>query len=157
MRVVPCRVGPNWVDRAEVMIDVESPYTGEMFASVPSMGPIDVDAVMQHAIEASGGWAATSPVTRAEVLRRAADLLEQRRKEVEADLVAEGGKTPYEAAGELAKTAATFRYYSGLVGALDGRSYRAARTRVRHETRCEPVGPVAAITPWNVPLASPAR
>lgn len=112
---------------------------------------------MQYAFEASIGWAATPPAMRAELLGRAADLLDQRRSAIESDLMREGGKTPYEAAGELTKTVATFRYYAGLVGALDGRSYRSARPGVRYETRHEPLGPVVAITPWNVPLASPAR
>jgi aldehyde dehydrogenase (NAD+) len=139
------------------MIEIENPYTGEVFASVPSLGPTDADAVMQYASEASFGWAVTPPALRADLLRRASDLLEERKGEIESDLIAEGGKTPYEAAGELAKTVATFRYYAGLGGGLDGRSYRAARPQCRYETRREPIGPVVAITPWNVPLASPAR
>jgi aldehyde dehydrogenase (NAD+) len=52
---------------------------------------------------------------------------------------------------------ATYRYYAGLGGALDGRSFAGGRARLRHETRREPIGPVVAISAWNVPAAGPAR
>ena len=91
------------------------------------------------------------------MLRRAADLLERRADEAIADLVAEGGKPQHEAAGEFAKSVTTLRYYGGLAGALDGRSFQSSRAGTRNETRFEPIGPTVAITPWNVPMASPAR
>jgi acyl-CoA reductase-like NAD-dependent aldehyde dehydrogenase len=158
MRAVPCRIGGEWVEPGGAAIAVEDPSApGVPIAVVPDLGPDDADAAIKLAHAAAPEWAAVPPVARADVLRRAADLMEARADEQVADLLAEGGKPRAEAVSEFAKSVTTLRYYAGLAGALDGRSFQAGRPGVRNETRREPIGPTVAITPWNVPMASPAR
>jgi aldehyde dehydrogenase (NAD+) len=133
------------------------PATGEPFAWAADATPEDVDRALAAAVDVAPAWRSTAPAERAELLRRAADLLEERLPELVADLVREAGKPVGEARGEAAKSVATYRYYAGLGGALDGRSFAGGRARLRHETRREPIGPVVAISAWNVPAAGPAR
>ena len=157
MKSFPSYVGHDWTQPGERTITVENPATGEAFATMPKLGAAEVDRAMRAAKEAQRVWAERPPTERAEVLRRAGDLLEARADEIARDLATEGGRPPKEARGEIAKSVTTFRYYAGLVGALDGRTFAGSAPQQRHETRREPIGVVVAITPWNVPAASPAR
>ena len=158
MRTVPCRLGDQWIDDTPSQTLLTNPSRPEeLVAAVPELGVDDVKAAMAYASGAASAWAGTPPVQRARLLSDAADRLEDRRSNLVNDLVAEGGKPVGEATGEFEKSVATLRYYAGLAGALDGRSFPAAEPGTRIHTRREPIGPVVAITPWNVPLASPTR
>ncbi len=158
MRELGCYVGREWVRPKGSTIEVRNPATnGDVIARVAQLGVADVDRAVGVAAEVSPGWAARSPWQRAEVLRKAADLLENRAARVAKDLMEENGKPLSEAQGEVAKSIVTFRYYAGLAAALDGRAFEGGAPQLRHETRKEPLGPVAAVTPWNVPAAGPAR
>lgn len=158
MRELACYVGKDWLQPRSSRIEVKNPATaGEVVAIVPSLTLAEVDGALRTAAEVFPTWAARTPASRADVLRKAADALESREEQVVKDLVAENGKPVWEAKGEVAKSVFTFRYYAGLAGALDGRAFAGGRLQLRHETRLEPIGAVAAITPWNVPAAGPAR
>jgi acyl-CoA reductase-like NAD-dependent aldehyde dehydrogenase len=158
MKELACFAGGRWTRPNGPVIEVRNPATaGEVIATVPAFGPAEMSAAMAGTRDAFASWSARPPVARAEVLRGAAEALDRRAEEIARDLVAENGKPIREARGEIAKSVATFRYYAGLAGALDGRAFAGGREHLRHETRLEPVGPVVAITPWNVPAAGPAR
>ena len=151
------RVAGEWIEADDGPLVIVDPAHGQKFAIAPSLPQRLADRALEAAADGMGAWKKLSPVERGGHLEAAARQLLSWRDEVIGDLIAEGGKTPAEASGEFEKSVATLRYYSGLSGALDGRSFAAQRPSTRHETRREPVGPVVAITPWNVPLASPAR
>lgn len=155
-RAVPSLIDGVWIEPRE-SIDVVNPADGSFIASVPALDEHHVGLAVDAATNAFSTWKTTPPPQRAEFLGRMADALQDRSAAAVADLLAEGGKTEPEAAGEFAKSVQTLRYYAGLAGSLDGRTFAAATTGSRHETRREPIGPVAAITPWNVPMASPVR
>lgn len=158
IKELACLVGDQWVRPEGPRMEVKNPATnGDVIAAVPDLSEIDTAQAVDVATDAFRGWAACPPAARAEILRLAADGLEKRAGEMVSDLIAENGKPVREARAEVAKAVATFRYYSGLVGALDGRIFAGARARIRHETRHQALGPVVAITPWNVPMAGPAR
>jgi len=157
MREVLSVVGGELVPPGDDRLEVLDPATGEVIAVSADLDERQVAGAVAAARAAFPGWAARPPAARAEVLRRAGDLLAERAAGVVDDLVAEGGKPVREARAEVVKSIATFRYYAGLAGALDGRAFAGGRERLRHETRLEPVGVVAAVTPWNVPAAGPAR
>jgi acyl-CoA reductase-like NAD-dependent aldehyde dehydrogenase len=158
MRELGCLVGKEWIRPQGPVFEVQNPATnGQVIATLPALGKADVECAIKTAAEAFPAWAARTPAARAEILHKAADLLACRAERVARDLVAENGKPLREARGEIAKSVTTFRYYAGLAGALDGRTFAGGRQRLRHETRLEPIGPVVAITPWNVPAAAPAR
>jgi alpha-ketoglutaric semialdehyde dehydrogenase len=139
------------------VLELVNPATGAVIAAVENANPDDVERALCAAVEAAAAWAATPPAARADLLRKAADLLEERAEDLVEALVVEAGKPLAEARGETAKSIATFRYYAGLGDALDGRSLAGGRAGLRHETHREPIGPVVAISAWNVPAAGPAR
>lgn len=157
MREVPALIGARQVWPTASARQVLDPASSRPIALVTSLSGDEAREAIGHAHEAARDWAACPPACRAKMLFRAAELLEARAEQAIEDLRTEGGKPIREAKGEFAKSVATFRYYGGLVGALDGRAFPGSQAGVRTETRLEPIGVTVAITPWNVPMASPAR
>ncbi|WEH13185.1 aldehyde dehydrogenase family protein [Streptomyces sp. VNUA24] len=134
-------------------IDVLDPSTGAHIASFTDSTADDVDAAVRAAHRAAPGWAATPPGERSAALHRLADLVTSRLTEL-ADLeVADAGK-PWTAAhtGELPGIVDALRHFAGAARATTGQpagEYAKGNTSF---LRREPVGVVAAITPWNFPL-----
>ena len=121
------------------------PYTGERVFSAPAG---DADRAVACAVAAQPAWAARPVAERAAVLRAFADALERAAARLADLLVREVGKRRADAEGEVAWTALSARYYADNPPAEE----RIGDARVaRH-----PIGVVAAITPWNVPLVTPA-
>ena len=101
----------------------------------------DVQAAAERAAQAAPIWAGTPPAARADVLARAADLLEQRSQPLMGLIVREAGKTLPNAVGEIREAVDFLRYYGAQVAAhFDNAAQR-------------PLGVVLAISPWNFPLA----
>ncbi|MEU0134527.1 aldehyde dehydrogenase family protein [Streptomyces sp. NPDC006296] len=126
---------------------VLDPATGETFDEAPDQGP-DLDAVVDAAHDAWHGWRA-APAVRAGALLAAADAVEAAGTELAPLLTREQGKPLAESHAEVVRTAARLRYFAelepGVQPLTDGRP-------VRSEVRWRPLGPVAAIVPWNFPL-----
>ncbi len=101
-------------------------------------------------------WRATPPPARGDILRRAADILERRAEGVGRDLTREEGKTLVEGIGETRRAVQILRYYAGQTLEPDGETYPSASPATFLYARREPLGVVAAITPWNFPIAIPA-
>lgn len=127
---------------------VVDPATGEAFDEVPDQQPDELDAVVDRAHRAWHGWRA-DPVARTAALRGAADAVEAAGDDLARLLTREQGKPLAESYAEVARTAARLRYFADLAPRtrriVDGRP-------VRSEIRWRPLGPVAAIVPWNFPL-----
>ncbi|MFI5617680.1 aldehyde dehydrogenase family protein [Streptomyces sp. NPDC051567] len=139
---------------------VLDPATGEAFAEAPDQRPDTLDAVVGRAHEAWRGWRA-DPVARATALRAAADAVEAAGADLAPLLSREQGKPLAESYAETARTAARLRYFAGLAEHAEtaGHTGIGPGTRlppdgrpVRSELRWRPLGPVAAIVPWNFPL-----
>ncbi|MEU6478019.1 aldehyde dehydrogenase family protein [Streptomyces sp. NPDC047017] len=127
---------------------VLDPATGEAFDEAPDQQPDELDSVVERARRAWHGWRA-DPAARATALRAAADAVEAAATDLAPLLTREQGKPLTESYAEVARTAARLRYFAELVAQpqpiSDGRP-------VRSEVRWRPLGPVAAIVPWNFPL-----
>ena len=104
---------------------------------------------------AQPGWAATPAPARAEVLRRAADLLAGRVEEAARRLTADMGKALRDARGEVLRSVAILRYFSGELLQPSGETYPSADPNTMLLTIEEPLGVICAITPWNFPFAIP--
>ncbi|MBF6437596.1 aldehyde dehydrogenase [Nocardia cyriacigeorgica] len=148
-------IGGRWTAPATTeRIQVISPATEEPVGSVPAVDRADVDAAVAAARAAfdSGPWPSTPPEERAQVLSRAARLIEERGADLAATLTAEMG-APLMAATTLNQipAVAALDYYAGLAKSFP---WNETRTGVFGTTRVsrEPRGVVAAITAWNVPL-----
>ncbi|MFF5724206.1 aldehyde dehydrogenase family protein [[Kitasatospora] papulosa] len=133
--------------RAECF-DVLDPATGEPFDEAPDHDPDTLDAVVDAAHVAWRGWR-EDPATRSGALLAAADDVEAAGDDLAPLLTREQGKPLSESYAEVARTAARLRYFAeldpGSQPIADGRP-------VRSEIRWRPLGPVAAIVPWNFPL-----
>lgn len=149
-------IGGQWRrSTAEVRHDVIDPATEEVWGSVPEATADDIDAAMQAADEAfrAGPWASTTPSERAEILRRAADALEQRAAELSATNTRENGSPVSETKGAAANAASIFRYFAGLADWLETDDIRPfPGGQGESVVRRDPVGVCALIAPWNFPI-----
>ncbi|MFB7608802.1 aldehyde dehydrogenase family protein [Streptomyces gardneri] len=134
--------------RRATRFSVVDPATGETFDEAPDQQPGELDDVVARARRAWHGWRA-DPAARTAALRGAADAVETAGDDLARLLTREQGKPLAESYAEVARTAARLRYYADLAPRTrridDGRP-------VHSEVRWRPLGPVAAIVPWNFPL-----
>ena len=131
----------------------QNPYTGRSWAVVPDGGPEDVDAAVAAARSAlDGEWGRLTGFARAGLLRRLADLIPAHAEELARLEVSDSGKLYREMIGQMSGLASWYHYYAGLADKLEGRQIPAPNPDYLVYTRREPVGVVAAITPWNSPL-----
>ncbi|MEU7767056.1 aldehyde dehydrogenase [Nocardia sp. NPDC049190] len=148
-------IGGHWTAPATAeRVQVLSPATVEPVGSVPAVTRADVDAAVaaaRHAFD-QGPWPSTPPEERAEVLTRAARLIEQRSADLIAALIAEVG-TPQLMAMTLNQlpSIAVLDSYAALAKSFPWRETRVGGFGTTRVTR-EPRGVVAAVTAWNVPL-----
>ncbi|MGW8993128.1 aldehyde dehydrogenase family protein [Streptomyces zhihengii] len=140
--------GPAPDDRRAARLTVADPATGDTVGEVPDQRPEELDAVVDRAHRAWTGWRA-DPAARTTALLAAADAVEAAGDDLAPLLTREQGKPLAESRAEVARTAARLRYFAGLTPTTtridDGRP-------VHSEIRWRPLGPVAAIVPWNFPL-----
>ena len=128
-------------------IDVVNPYTEEIIGSVPACGPEDVDRAVAAARAAFPGWAATPPAERAAYLAAIAEQLSERGDELAATISAElGMPIGLSRLIQVGLPTMTFASMPGLLEDL------AAEEIGNSLVVREPLGVVAAITPWNYPL-----
>jgi alpha-ketoglutaric semialdehyde dehydrogenase len=140
----------------EVVTDLNPAAPEEHVAMVSLAGPELAAEAVDAAAAAFARWRDTPPPARGDVLRRAADLVDERADAIGRDLAREEGKTLVEAVGETRRAAAILRYYGGQTLEPDGETYPSHSPLTFLYARREPIGVVAAITPWNFPIAIPA-
>ena len=140
----------------ETVADLNPARPDEQVARVSLAGPELAAEAVEAAARAFPAWRDTPAPARGEILRRAADLLEARADDVGRDLAREEGKTLAEAVGETRRAVAILRYYAAQTLEPDGETYPSHAPQTFLYARREPLGVVAAITPWNFPIAIPA-
>jgi succinate-semialdehyde dehydrogenase/glutarate-semialdehyde dehydrogenase len=137
--------------------DVLDPATGEVIASLADGTVDDALAAVDAAEKASESWAATAPRQRAEILRKAFELMTERAEELALLISLENGKALPDARGEVAYAAEFFRWYSEeavrSIGSVTTAPSGANRIVVLHQ----PVGICVLVTPWNFPAAMATR
>ncbi len=151
-------IGGEWVAAAsEERFDVTNPATGEIVGSMPDGAQEDVQAAIDAAAGALDGWKSLAAIERARILRRAADVIRERKDEIAAVMTAEQGKPLAEAAGEVEYAASFFEWFGGEAERIYGQVALANNPANRVLVLRQPVGVVAAITPWNFPAAMMTR
>ncbi len=144
-------IGGDWVSSAGEVIEVENPATQEVIATVPAATPAEVDRAISAARQGFEDWSSRSPVERAATLKRIAATISERAQDIGRVMTEEQGKPLNEAIGEIQKLADTFIFYAEeavrIHGEIIPNSDNAYQSLVVHE----PIGVVAAITPWNYP------
>ncbi|MEZ3157759.1 NAD-dependent succinate-semialdehyde dehydrogenase [Microbacterium sp. BWR-S6Y] len=137
--------------------DVIDPSTGDVLATVADASVADGDAALAAAHRAQESWGRTAPRERAEILRRAFDLVTARAEDFALAMTLEMGKPLAEARGEVAYGAEFLRWFSEEAPRISGRYSVAPDGRNRLLVVQRPVGPCLFITPWNFPLAMATR
>jgi succinate-semialdehyde dehydrogenase / glutarate-semialdehyde dehydrogenase len=138
--------------------DVINPATEKPLARLPHASASDLDQALEAATKGFAIWRATSAYDRAKIMRKAADLMRERHDAISKILVLEQGKVYPEARMEVMTSADIIDWYAeegrrayGRI--VPGRGGKGLRQMVLQE----PVGIVAAFTPWNFPTLTPAR
>ncbi|HEY7477700.1 MAG TPA: aldehyde dehydrogenase family protein [Actinomycetota bacterium] len=130
-----------------------NPATGGTLAEAPLATDREVDAAVAAAGRAFETWRFTPPTQRARLLWTLADLLEANKEEFATIEVLDNGKPMWEAeAVDIALTIELLRYYAGWTTKIDGKVLPNSIPGMFTVAKREPVGVVAAITPWNFPL-----
>lgn len=131
----------------------EYPYTGEPWGAVPVATAADVDRAVRAARRAfDDGWGVTKPIERATLLRRLADLIAADSELLGLLQVHENGKLISEMSGVGQGVARLTEFMAGLAETTHGYTSQSNVANMVSYTLREPMGVVAAITPWNSPL-----
>ncbi|WP_099332751.1 NAD-dependent succinate-semialdehyde dehydrogenase [Actinomyces minihominis] len=138
-------------------LKVHDPATGEVLKEVASASVEDGLAAIEAADQAFPAWSMTSPRSRAEILRRAFDLVIERRDQFALLMTIEMGKPLSEAQGEVTYGAEFLRWFSEEAVRVSGRYGSNPEGTGRMIVSKHPVGPAFLITPWNFPLAMATR
>ncbi|MBQ9918827.1 MAG: NAD-dependent succinate-semialdehyde dehydrogenase [Microbacterium sp.] len=138
-------------------VAVNDPATGEVIHEIADASVADGVAAMDAAAEAFPSWAATPDRERAEILRRAFDLLQERKEDVALLMTLEMGKPLAEARGEVVYGGEFLRWFSEVTAHTQGRYGANPEGTGRMIVTQHPVGPCYLITPWNFPLAMATR
>ncbi|HEU5085098.1 MAG TPA: aldehyde dehydrogenase family protein [Acidimicrobiales bacterium] len=133
------------------MRDVLDPSTGAVVDRVPELGPADLDAVLDRSVAAHADWSRSNVRLRRDVLREVARLVRVNAEHLARLESAQAGKPIAAARGEVAAAAEVFEFYAGAVDKVHGSTIPGSADGTLLTFR-EPVGPSAAIVPWNFPL-----
>ncbi|MBG6213318.1 MAG: NAD-dependent succinate-semialdehyde dehydrogenase [Cryobacterium sp.] len=138
-------------------LDVTDPATGRVIKTIADASVADGAAALDAADAAQADWAATPARVRGEILRRAFDLLQERKQEFALLMTIEMGKPLPEALGEVAYGGEFLRWFSEEAVRISGRYGANPEGTGRMIVTQHPVGPCFLITPWNFPLAMATR
>lgn len=149
-------IGGTWVpSQGSGSVEDVDPATGEVLAHVPLGSTADVDAAVSAAREAQVAWRATPPQVRARALYRLRDVLDQHRDELAAIVTRDMGKTLDDALAEVGRGIESVEAAMGGPHKLKGQTLEGVGTGVDVELHRQPVGVIAAITPFNFPAMIP--
>lgn len=147
----------EWVGTASEEFDVRNPATGEVLATLPSMGADEAHAAIGRAEAALPGWRALPAIERSRLLRRWADLVRENADDIAAILTAEQGKPWAEARGEVVYSSQFLDWFAEEGRRVDGDVIPSHTADARIIVLKQPIGVAAGITPWNLPAAMITR
>jgi aminobutyraldehyde dehydrogenase len=134
-------------------IDVVNPATEQVLASVPEAGEAGVATAVASCVGAFEGWRRTVPKDRATALFALAAAIEEHAEELAELESADVGKPLAAARAEIVGSADKYRFFAGLARSLGGVAAGEYKPGITSLIRREPIGVVAAIAPWNYPMA----
>ncbi|MEO6201406.1 MAG: NAD-dependent succinate-semialdehyde dehydrogenase [Cryobacterium sp.] len=146
-----------WEQGSGEPIVVTDPATGLTLKRIANADAADGLRALDAAVDAAASWAATAPRVRAEILRRAFDLLQERRGDFALLMTMEMGKPLTEANGEVTYGGEFLRWFSEEAVRISGRYGLTPEGTGHMIVSQRPVGPCFLITPWNFPLAMATR
>ena len=152
-------INGQWQDAAEGRsLAVFNPATGKEIGRVAQAGKADLDKALEAAQKGFETWRDMPPAERAKIMRKAAALIRERAGEIAPLLTQEQGKPLVEAKGETLAAADMIEWYADEGFRVYGRLVPSRfKPELRQMVVKDPVGPVAAFTPWNFPINQVVR
>jgi len=151
-------INDEWLDGTEgKTFEVHDPSTGELLCTAVEGGKEDAEKAVAAAHGAFADFKKTTARSRARMLRQLNDLLLENQEDIARLIVAENGKPWKEALAEVTYSASFLEWFSGEAERAYGATIPAANPASRIMTIKQPIGVVAALAPWNLPLAMAAR
>ena len=149
-------VAGKWVD-GQGRIEVEDPAEETVIGSVPKLSAAQVETAVKAAADVFPAWSGMREFERAAILRRWGELIDRDTDALGALLALENGKPFAEAEGEIGYANQFVKWFASEAERLDGAWIPSPTAKDRILAIKQPVGPVAAITPWNFPAAMITR
>jgi succinate-semialdehyde dehydrogenase/glutarate-semialdehyde dehydrogenase len=146
----------EWIYDREPWIRVRNPSTENTLGPVPKATPADLQWVLNAAQAGFGVWRDTPPAERSKVILKAASLMRSRIDEIARVLTLEHGKTLAAARGEIERSCNFYEWEAGQALRTFG-WVLPSPPQIQKRILRQPIGPVVAFTPWNVPMSAFAR
>ncbi len=150
-------IGGEWIEANGSGIAVTNPSTGAVIGHVPRLGRAETARAIAAAATAQKDWAARPAKERADILRRWFDLMTAHKQDLGRILTAEQGKPLPEAVGEITYGASFIEWFAEEARRVYGDTIPGHQRDKRILVLKQPIGVVAAITPWNFPNAMITR
>lgn len=148
-------INGEWVTAGDTFEDRNPANTDEVVGLFIKGTAADMDRAAEAAAEAFPKWSAMPAPNRANILFKAAELLDSRFEAIAAEMTREEGKTLPEAKGETRRAINILKYFAGEGARMGGHVVPSERDRVHMFAIRKPIGVVGLITPWNFPIAIP--
>jgi len=150
-------INGQWRDGSNPALTVSNPATEDVIGSVAHANRADLDDAVAAAASGFEVWRRTGALSRSQLMRKAAELLRHRAEHIALLMTLEQGKPLVESRAEAALAAETIEWFAEEARRTYGRIVPARTAGVLQMVLKEPVGPVAAFTPWNFPLNQAVR
>tara|TARA_Y100000590_G_scaffold171113_1_gene195743 strand:- start:1468 stop:2910 length:1443 start_codon:yes stop_codon:yes gene_type:complete len=137
--------------------DVINPATEEIIGKASKASPEDVEKALKSAEKGFAAWKKFSPWNRASIIRKIADMMRKKNNELAKWMTLETGKPLAEALAEVSGSADIFEWNAEETKRIYGQTVQSRFEDTRVVINYEPVGVVAALSPWNFPLVLAAR
>jgi len=153
-----CYIDGEWVDAADgKSIDVNNPATGEIIGTVPSLSADETRRAIEAADAAWPAWRAKTGKERCNIMRRWYNLMMENQEDLAVLMTSEQGKPMLESRGEIAYAASFIEWFAEEAKRVYGDTMNHPLPGKRIVVIKQPIGVVAAITPWNFPAAMITR
>ncbi len=151
-----CYIAGKWIG-GEKSIDVTNPANGDVIVAVPKLGAAETRQAIEAAEKAQKLWAAKTAKERSVILRKWHNLMMEHQEDLAQIMTAEQGKPLVESRGEVAYGASFIEFFAEEAKRIYGETIPSPWPTSRIVVTRQPVGVVAAITPWNFPNAMITR
>ncbi|WP_157188245.1 NAD-dependent succinate-semialdehyde dehydrogenase [Nitratireductor pacificus] len=148
-------IGGAWRKTADTL-PVVNPVDESLIGALPVATERDLDDALSAAADGLKVWSRAAPARRAEIIRRAAALMRERIEEIALDITCEHGKPLTQARLEVIRGCEFFEWDAGEAQRLYGRVIP-SEPGIRYVVHHQPIGTVAAFSPWNFPMSQPSR
>lgn len=150
-------INGKWTGKNQQKIEVKDPATADIVGTMPEATQEDVTAAIDGAYEALEGWRRLTAEERASYLKKVHQLMMENKEELATIMTRENGKTLRESKAEVIYAASFIEWYAEEGKRIYGKTIPGKARDQRIRVLKQPVGVVAAITPWNFPAAMITR